>query len=871
VKQPSPWADWLLRHTLPPGVDGDTIRGDLVEELDARGPWWYWRQTVSLAIRYGWRRKHIPEGNTMALDNLWQDARYAIRGYLKAPLFTLIVLTTLALGIGASTAIFSLVNGILLRPLPFPDPDRLVFVDEVRTSGDHMSVSWPNFLDWRARQHVFASLAASRSELQMLTGRDEPRRLLGRRVTGNFFSTLRVAMASGRSFSDADDQPGASPAAIVSAQFWKNDLGSASDVLGKVIVLNGVAHTIVGVLPPDFKYGQPYSVFVPMGAVAAARDLLDRGNHEGYFGLGRLKPGVTLDAAERDLRAIAGGLERQYPNTNSGVGVKAELLLSRTVSEVRLTLYVLLGAVGFLLLIACANVANLLIARGTARQHELAVRAALGGARRRLASQLLVESTIVSLAGGAVGVAVAAALLRLLVRFAPEGTPRIDDVRLDGMALLFAFAAASACGIAFGAFPALQASSITGQQVVVRGRSSGASARSHRVRRGLMIVEVALAVVLLTGAGLMMRTLQQLTRVDAGFRPDHLLTVRASLAGPHWDQRPPRAAFYDQLLARLGAIPGVQRAGIASRLPIDGSDWNSIFIVSGKPIPPRAELPSSAFTPASPGYLEALGTRLVRGRLPDSRDTATSASTIVVNETLARKMWPGEDPIGQQLKQGWPEWKTPWREVVGVVADVKFEGIAEPTPMQVYLPIDQAPPSDFAIAVRTAGDPNAVRSAVEAAVHALDRDIPTYSVRTMDQLVESSTARERMSALVLLVFAAVALLLASIGLYGVVSHGVTERTHEIGVRMALGAETAHVLRLVVGHGLATTLAGIAIGLAAALALSRAIQGLLFGVSATDPLTLGAVIAVLMGVAIVACYLPARRAIRLDPTLALRSD
>jgi putative ABC transport system permease protein len=315
----------------------------------------------------------------------------------------------------------------------------------------------------------------------------------------------------------------------------------------------------------------------------------------------------------------------------------------------------------------------------------------------------------------------------------------------------------------------------------------------------------------------------------------------------------------------------VQRAGIASRLPIDGSDWNSIFIVSGKPIPPRAELPSSAFTPASPGYLEALGTRLVRGRLPDSRDTATSASTIVVNETLARKMWPGEDPIGQQLKQGWPEWKTPWREVVGVVADVKFEGIAEPTPMQVYLPIDQAPPSDFAIAVRTAGDPNAVRSAVEAAVHALDRDIPTYSVRTMDQLVESSTARERMSALVLLVFAAVALLLASIGLYGVVSHGVTERTHEIGVRMALGAETAHVLRLVVGHGLATTLAGIAIGLAAALALSRAIQGLLFGVSATDPLTLGAVIAVLMGVAIVACYLPARRAIRLDPTLALRSD
>ena len=386
-----------------------------------------------------------------------------------------------------------------------------------------------------------------------------------------------------------------------------------------------------------------------------------------------------------------------------------------------------------------------------------------------------------------------------------------------------------------------------------------------------MIVEVALAVVLLTGAGLMMRTLQELTRVDAGFQADHLLTVRASLAGPHWERQPQRAAFYDQLLTRLGAIPGVQRAGIASRLPIDGSDWNSIFIVSGKPIPPRAELPSSAFTPASAGYLETLGTRLVRGRLLDSRDDATSPPTIVINETLARKMWPGENPIGQRLKQGWPEWKTPWREVVGVVADVKFEGLAEPTPMQVYLPIDQTPPSDFAIAVRTPGDPQAVRSAIEAAVHALDRDIPTYSVRTMDQLLETSTARERMSALVLLVFAAVALLLASIGLYGVVSHGVTERTHEIGVRMALGAETAHVLRLVVGQGLATTISGIAIGLAGALALSRAIQGLLFGVSATDPLTLGMVIAVLMGVAIVACYIPARRAIRLDPTLALRSE
>jgi putative ABC transport system permease protein len=638
-----------------------------------------------------------------------------------------------------------------------------------------------------------------------------------------------------------------------------------------VLVLSGVAHTIVGVLPPGFQYSQPYSVFIAMGPASGDKYLRDRGNHEGYFALGRLKPGVTLDAARQNLRAIAADLQREYPNTNSGISATAELLLSRTVTNVRSTLYVLLGAVGFLLLIACANVANLLIARGTARQHELAVRAALGGGRSRLSAQLLVESTLVSLAGGAVGVGLAAALLRVLIRVAPEGTPRIGDVSLDGTALAFAFAAAAACGIAFGAFPAFQASSASGQQAVVRGRSGGASARTHRLRRGLMVFEVALALMLLTGAGLMIRTLQELAHVDTGFRADHLLTVRASLAGPHWDPQPTRAAFFVDLLPRLAAIPGVQSAGISSGLPIDGSNWNSVFIVSGKPVPPRVDLPSSAFTPASAGYLETLGTRLLRGRLLDAGDNATSPHTIVVNETLAKKMWPGEDPIGQRLKQGWPEWKTPWREVVGVVADVKLEGLAEPTPMQVYLPIAQEPPEDFAIAVRTGGDPQAARSAVEAAVRSLDRDVPTYSVRTMDELVGSSTARERMSALVLVVFAAVALVLASVGLYGVVAHGVTERTHEIGVRMALGAKTADVLALVVGQGLATTIAGVAIGLVGAVALSRAIQSVLFGVKATDPATLAAVVAILVSVALVACYIPARRAILVDPTAALRSE
>ena len=806
----------------------------------------------------------------MFIENLRHDVRYAVRSYAKAPSFTLVILMTLALGIGASTAIFSLVNGILLQPLPLPEPGRLVYANEINAKGDRISVSWPNFLDWRARARSFEPLSLSREESYTLTGIERAQRLRGRRVTGNFFHVLGVSPALGRGFTDEDDRPAAVPAVIASDGYWRAQLGADPAVIGRTLKLDGLEHTIVGVMPRDFQYVRPYDLFTSMGSVAASANLIDRGNHNGFYALGRLKPGVSLEAADRELKTIAAALEREYPNTNSAVGVRAELLADRLVADIRLTLLVLLGAVGFLLLIACVNVANLLIARGASRQHELAVRAALGGGRARLASQMLVESTVVSVAGGVLGVGVAAWLLRGLVAVAPEGTPRILEVHLDAAALLFALGAATICGVVFGALPAFQASGVHGQQALVRGRGTGFASRSHRLRRGLMVVETALALVLLTGAGLMMRTLQELTQVETGFRPDHLLTTRFTLAGDEWTPEK-RLPFYADLLSRLRALPGVTNAAFAFSLPIDGSNWNSIFIVADKPVPPRAQLPSAAFTPVSAGYFETMGMRLVRGRFFDATETPTSAKVTVVNESLARRLWPGEEAVGKRLKQGWPETPSAWREVVGVVGDVKFNGVAAETPMQAYLPLVHEPSRSLAIVARTAGDPAPLGPAIEGVVQQLNKDLPLFQIRTMDDMLGTSIARQRMSMMVFVVFAIVALTLASVGLYGVVAHGVTERTHEIGVRIALGAEQRHVLGLVVRQGLSMALVGTAIGVAGSIALSRWIQGLLFGVTATDPMTFVAVVATLLAVALIACYVPAWRATRVDPTTALRAE
>jgi putative ABC transport system permease protein len=880
-RRPPRLAPWLLSRALPGGVRGDSIRGDLLEDWRARGGTAaasvaYWRHALSLSARYVWRREKplqpAPTGDRsrMMLDNFRQDVRFAVRSYLHAPSYTLAMLTTLALGIGASTAIFSMVNGILLRPLPLPAADRLVYVNEAGSAASPISVSWPNFVDWRSRARSFEAMAISREEPLTLTGLARAERVRARRTTGNFFQVLGVQPRLGRWFADADDRPASDPVAIVSDEFWRTHLGADAGAVGSQVVLDARSYTIIGVLPPGFRYLRPYDVFITIGPIAGDRSLNDRGNHQGFNVLARLRPGVTLEAAVQEMAAIGADLTREHPDTNSGITVRAEPLAARLVSQVRLTLLVLFGAVGCLLLVACVNVANLLIARGAARQHELAVRAALGGGRLRLASQLLVESTLVSAAGGVLGIALASWLLRVLIAVAPEGTPRLDEVHVDAIAYLFALGAAAACGVCFGAFPAFQASSIRGQSVLTRGRAAGSAASSHRLRRGLMIVEVALALVLLTGAGLMMRTLQQLTRVETGFQPDHLLTMRVMLTGEQWSD-PKRQRFYSDLLAGVRSAPGVTSAALAFSLPIEGSNWNSVFIARDKPIPPRPELPSAAYSPVSDGYFETMRTRLVAGRLFGDRDTPASPPVAIVNETLAQRIWPNQNPIGRLLKQGWPEQPGTWREVIGVVADVKFEGITVTTPMQIYMPLTQESSRMLAIVVRTPADPAAITPVVQTTVQRLDKDLPVYGVKTMDQMLDTSMARERMSMLILAVFAGVALTLASVGLYGVVAHGVTERTHEIGVRMALGAQPRHVLGLVVRQGLTMALIGTAIGVAGSVAVSKLVQGLLFGVTATDPPTIGTVVAMLLAVAAVACYVPAWRATRVDPSTALRSE
>jgi putative ABC transport system permease protein len=810
------------------------------------------------------------------MQTLIQDLRYGVRMLLKRPGFTVIAVLTLALGIGANTAIFSVVHALLLKPLPYQEPDRLVMLSEKSLTGQdgeypRWILSYPNFTDWRERAQSFEGMASIRPTSFNLTGVDRPLLAWGRTVSWNFFQLLGVQPQLGRLFAKEDGQYGAARTAVISNGMWREQFGGDAGVIGRKLLLDGVPYEVIGVLPQGFEYFRADDVYVPIELFLKPNTpLADRGSQLGLFAIARLKPGVTVAQASNEMAGIAAQLRDEYPDVNSGRNAQAEPLQDVMSESVRQSLWVLLSAVGFILLIACVNVANLLLVRAAERQKELALRLALGAGRGRVIRQLLSESLLIALLGGAFGVLTGRWMLDGLLALAPENIPQLSRVSLNLTVLLFTLGVSVLTSVLCGLLPALQASRTDLQTALKEGGRSTAGAGRDVTRKTLLVVEVSLALVLLVGAGLLVRSMAQLLRVDPGFNPDRLLTMKAVLPPPAYDDER-RRVFFDECLRRVSALPGVQSAAITFSLPIDGSNWYSDFIAANKPIPPRPELPNSAMTPVSANYFETMGIRLLKGRAFTSADRADSAPVVVINETLARRIWPGEDPIGKRLKEGRAESQMPWREVVGVVSDVKLNGVERETPMQTYLPLAQRPNPFFGLVVRTAGDPLQLAATVERTMHSVDKDLPVFGIRSMDQLLGNSMAQRRLTLTLLVSFAVLALLLAAVGIYGVISYSVRQRTHELGIRMALGARTVDVLKLILAQGLKLTLLGVVIGLGAAFALTRWMETLLFNVRPTDPLTFTLIAAVLSLVALFACWIPARRATKVDPMIALRYE
>jgi putative ABC transport system permease protein len=803
-------------------------------------------------------------------DAMIQDLRYGIRMLLKRPGFTLIAVITLALGIGANTAIFSVVNALLLRPLPYPESELLVVLAEKSKSGERLDAAYPNFVDWRARAQSFVGMAAAYTGSFSLTGVEKSARLEGYVTNWNFFYLLGIHPQLGRLFTEADDQYGAARTVLISHSVWAGRFGGDADVIGRQMRLEDDLYTVIGVLPPGFEYLEAADVYVPIGLfLAPDAPLLNRGNTTYLHAVARLKPGVTVEQANAEMAMLGRQLAEEYPKVNEGKSAQAERLQDVMSENVRQSLWVLFGAVGFILLIACINVANLLLVRAAERQKELAVRMALGASRGRLVRQLLTESCLIAVLGGALGLLFGHWMLQGLLALAPPEIPQLSRVGLDIGVLLFTLGIAAATSLLCGLLPALQSSKVDLQTALKKGGRLTGTGREG-MRKVLLIAEVSLSLVLLVGAGLLVRSMYNLLHVDLGFNDDHLLTMRVRLSERKYDPAA-RRRFYEECLERTGAVPGVRSAALAMSVPIRGASWDRVFYAFDKPVPSRADLPQSDYIPVSRNYFETMGMRLLRGRSITAADRAESAPVVVINETLAQRIWPGEDPIGKRLKAGYPESDEPWREVIGLVNDVKFNGVERETSMQTYLPYSQEPRTGVGLVVRTHGNALAVAASVEEAIHSIDNDLTVYSIWTMDQLLGNSLSQRRLTLVLLASFATLALVLAAVGVYGVTSYAVRQRTHEFGIRMALGAQAGDVLRLILVNGLKLSMMGVALGLGAAFVLTRWMESLLFGVRATDVQTFTAIALLLLSIALLACWIPARRATKVDPMNALRQD
>ena len=816
-----------------------------------------------------WLRRHHG-----ATDMLGSDLRYALRTMRRRPGFATIVVLTLALGIGATTAIFSIVNGVLLRPLPFPEPQQLYAVRGYPVDGDPEKVgpsqSYPDFLDYRtAAGSSFVGLTAMRTHpATLLDGEGQPSRVMSTFMTGEGWSVLGTRAHLGRLLVPSDDLPGAEPVAVVSHSYWQSRYGGDRSILGRTVTLNGEPVTVVGIAPPDFQL-VPGDVWRPLVPDALDRE---RGVHR-LFVLGRLAAGVLPEDAEAGLRTVARRLEMEYPQDNTNRGVRLEALHEAIVGDTRAALLILLGAVSLVLLIGCANLASLFLARAASREREIAVRTALGAGQGRLVRQFLTESLLLALIGGTAGLAVAWGGMRALIAWVPRTVPRASEIALDIPVLLFLLVVSGLVGIAFGVLPGLQLGRFGSRADALKDGSRGSTAgrRGRRLRHGLVVTEVALATVLVVGAALLLQSFWRLHSAAPGFSPDGVVVTPVQLPLASYDSISKVIQFYERLQEEAAALPGVEAVSVAFEHPLS-EGWTSSFTIAGRDPPPRGQEPEARVRPVWPGYFKAVGVPLLRGRDIAPTDRIGAPGAVVVNEAFVRRHFPDGDALGKQLNRmaWWPTVPTSY-EIVGIVADEPFMGKGQPGDPATYFAHAQFPMNDMYLVIRASGNPLSLAPAIRERVWRVDANLPVDRILSMRALLGDSVAEPRFNAALLGLFALAALLLAAVGIYGVLSYTVAQRTNEIGVRMALGAERWNVIRLVVGEGLLVAVLGIAIGLGGAFALSRVIDSVLYGSSGRDPVVFAVVASILASVALLAAYLPARRASCIEPVVALRYD
>ncbi|PYJ30011.1 MAG: hypothetical protein DME90_04175 [Verrucomicrobia bacterium] len=813
---------------------------------------------------------------------LWQDLRYGTRTLLKSPGYTAIAVVALALSIGANTAIFSAVNTLLLRPLPLKDLDRLVYSITLREGFDPFGASFLEFDAYQQRNHFFASIGAAKQRSFNLIGRGEPERIRGASAMSDYFTTLGVKPLLGRSFSGQEDRPGGAAVALISYGLWQNHFGGNTSVVGETLNLEGRIYTIIGVMPRGFDLPAAADVWVPFQMNIGSLPFMDRS----AFGceiVARLRPRITVEQADAEAKSIARQLEAEFPQVRRGWSLKLiplrQQLLGDLAGRVNKALVALMCGVGFLLLICCANVANLQLARGITRTRELALRRALGASRSRLIRQLLTESMLLAWIGGVGGFLLAHWIVPLLAAINPiQGISLaafFHDFKIDTRVLSFALSVTLATGVIFGLLPAIKGA---GENEVMpslrQSDQHSASAPGHGWLNVLIIAEIAIAMTLLLGGGLILRSFSRLQHVDLGFKPDHLLTMKMTLPESKYSEHQKRIVFVDQVLERVKNLPGILSAGTTTNIPLEREiTYDSVFNVQGRPPPNPNDVPITANRLVSPDYLKTIGVTLIKGRLIDETDRAGQPPVVVISEELARQAWPGETPLGKQIKRVRTGQDFPWMKVIGVVKDVKEDLFN----YRINRPVWYVPYAQFEnnfpvnLVVRTNGDPASVTRAVREAVHAVDPDQPISNVMTMSENLARVLVTERFSAILMSVLAAVGLLLAGLGLYAVMAYSVSQRTAEIGIRVALGAQRVDVLQLILVHGARLALLGVAIGLAAAWGVTRLLVSLLFEVNAADPVTFVSISLLLVSIALLACFFPARRALRVDPMIALRSE